>query len=175
VRPQRVSQILQLLALLWQYDLNGRKQSQKIAFELPENEVNDYLTYALRLVPRPGIQRLTVRLLPRSEVRATAVIDFDAVERWNPGTIPLQLRPTLTGRNALQIDARFESHNGTLTLELKDIFGPEQKLITKQVALAIIRSIGSRQPEQYDASGPLQLPFGIQRVWTENHLLCGET
>jgi len=175
VRPQRVSHVLELLASLWKYEMNGRKQTQKIAFEIPEDEVNDYLTYSLRLVPRPGIERLAVRLLPQSGVRATAVIDFDAVERWKPGTIPLRLRPLLTGKNALQIDAQFESHNGTLNLELKDVFGPEQKPITKQVVEAIIRSIGAQQPEHYDTSRPIQLPFGIQRVWTEDHLFCGET
>jgi hypothetical protein len=51
----------------------------------------------------------------------------------------------------------------------------EHKPIPKNVAESILRSLGAQQPEQYDTSGPLQLPMGLQRVWTESELLCGNT
>ena len=168
--------MLDLLAALWKYDRGGRNRAaQKIAFEIPEAEVNVYLAFALRFAPRPGIDSLKIQLLPHSEVLATAVIDFDAVGRWNPGTVPVALRPMLSGRREIHLDAQWEAHDGVVTFMLKDAYGAEHKAIPKKVAESVIRSIGSRQPEQYDTSGPIELPFGLQRVWTESQLLCGET
>ncbi len=170
-----VVHMLDLLAALWNYDRGGHQKSQKISFEIPEAEVNMYLAYALRFAPRPGIESLKVQLLPNSEVKATAVLDLDAVGRWNPGTVPVALRPLLSGRREIQLDAQWQVHQGVLTFTLKNAYGPEHKEIPRKVAESIIRSIGSRQPEQYDISEPIELPFGLQRVWTENQLLCGET
>jgi len=171
-----VVQILDLLAALWKYDRSGRnRKAQKIAFEIPEAEVNVYLAYSLRFAPRPGIENLKVQLLPHNEVLATAVIDFDAVGRWNPGTVPVALQPILSGKSEIHLDAQWEARDGIVSFTLKDAYAAGHKAIPKNVAETIIRSIGSRQPEQYDTSRPIELPFGLQRVWTESQLLCGET
>jgi hypothetical protein len=168
--------MLDLLAALWKYDHGGRNQAaQKIAFEIPEAEVNVYLAYALRFAPRPGIENLKVQLLPHNEVLATAVIDFDAVGRWNPGTVPVALQPMLSGKSEIHLDAQWEAHDGIGSFTLKEAYSAEHKAIPKKVAESIIRSIGSRQPEQYDTSRPIELPFGLRRIWTESQLLCGET
>ena len=167
--------MLDLLAALWKYDRSGRNQKQKISFEIPEAEVNLYLAYSLRFAPRPGIESVKVQLLPNSEVQATAVLDLGAVARWNPGTVPVALQPLLSGRREIHLDVQWEARKGVLNFTLKNAFGPDHKEIPPKIAASIIRSIGSQQPEEYDTSEPITLPFGLQRVWTENHLLCGET
>jgi hypothetical protein len=102
--------MLDLLASLWAYDRKGRnREAQQISFEIPEAEINDYLAYSLRVVRRPGIETVAIKLLPHNEVRATAVIDFDAVGRWNPGTIPLRLQAALSGKRAISLEAQFET------------------------------------------------------------------
>jgi hypothetical protein len=48
------------------------------------------MRYALRTTPRPGVQSLTIKSsLPHNYVSTFTVVDFDAVERWKPGTIPI--------------------------------------------------------------------------------------
>jgi len=168
--------MLDLLAALGNYDRKGRnREAQQISFEIPEGEINDYLAYSLRVLGRPGIETVSVRLLPHNEVRATAVIDFDAVGRWNPGTVPLRMQPALSGKRAVYLEAQFEAHAGILNFTLKAAQDREHKPIPQNVAESILRSLGAQQPEQYDTSGPIQLPFGLQRVWTESQMLCGTT
>jgi hypothetical protein len=168
--------MLDLLASLWAYDRRGRnRQGQQISFEIPEGEINDYLAYSLQVVRRPGIEQVTLKLLPHNEVQATAVIDFDAVGHWNPGTVPLRLRPALSGKRAIYLEAQFEAHNGVLNFTLTSAQDSDHKPIPADVAESILRSLGAQQPEQYDTGGPIQLPFGLQRVWTESQMLCGNT
>ncbi len=53
-------------------DIFSRLQTvprQEVSFRLSDDEVNQYLVYALLKMPRPGI-------------------DFDAIERWSPGLVP---------------------------------------------------------------------------------------
>jgi hypothetical protein len=172
----RVEHMLDLLAALSTYDRKGRnREGQQISFEIPEEEINVYLAYSLRVLRRPGIEGMTLKLLPHNEVQATAVIDFDAVGRWNPGTVPLRLQPALSGKREIRLEAQFEAHDGILNFMLKAAQDREHKPIPKNVAESILRSLGAQQPEQYDTSRPIQLPFGLQRVWTENQMLCGNT
>jgi hypothetical protein len=175
-KDKRVEHMLDLLASLANYDRKGRnREAQQISFEIPEGEINDYLAYSLRILRRPGIETVTVKLLPHNEIRATAVIDFDAVGHWNPGTVPLRLQPTLSGKRAIYLEAQFEAHAGILNFTLQAAQDHEHKPIPKNVAESIFRSLGAQQPEQYDTSGPIPLPFGLQRVWTESQMLCGNT
>jgi len=176
-QTQPVVHMLDLFAALWKYDRSGRNRAeQKISFEIPEAEVNDYLAYALKAAPRPGVESVAVKLLPHSEVLVTAVIDLDAVAGWNPDLAPVLRRRMLSGKRAeIHFDVQFETHDGILNFTLKDANGPEQKAIPKKVAETIIGSLASRQPERYDTARPMQLPFGLQRVWTDRQLLCGET
>ena len=170
-----VALVEDLLASLARFDQNGRDPAQKLGFEIPEKAVNEYLAYALRNRPRPGIGAITVTLLPRNEASSVISIDFDAVQKWNPGILPEPLRPLLTGKLALRVNARFESKDGSFTVVLKDVHGPDGKLIPNQVMSDLLRSMGSRQPEQYNPDRPMPLPFGLKRIWTEKQLVCGET
>jgi hypothetical protein len=175
-KNKRVEHMLDLLASLGNYDRKGRnREAQQISFEIPEEEINDYLAYSLLVLRRPGIEGMTLKLLPRNQVQATAVIDFDAVGRWNPGTVPLRLQPELNGKRTIYLEVQFETHDGILNFTLKAAQDREHKPIPKNVAESILRSLGAQQPEQYDTSGPIQLPFGLQRVWTESQMLCGNT
>ena len=38
----------------------------------------------------------------------------------------------------------------------------------------VIQVVAARQPEKYDTSKPVPLPFGLQRVWTGERLVMGE-
>jgi hypothetical protein len=38
----------------------------------------------------------------------------------------------------------------------------------------MIQIVAARQPEKYDTSKPLPLPFGLRRIWTEEQLTAGE-
>ena len=60
----------------------------RVQFQLTEAEVNEYAQYALHVTPRPGLESLTVKIFPQNYYSTYTVIDFDAVERWKPGTIP---------------------------------------------------------------------------------------
>jgi hypothetical protein len=172
---QGAMQIADLLASLARFDRDGRAAAQKIGFEIPERAVNEYLAYSLRNRPRPGIAAITVTLLPKNDVSAVVEIDFNSIKQWNPGILPEPLRPLLSGKRAIQVNAHFESRNGSFTFTLKDAQGPDGKSLANQVMTDLLQSIGSRQPESYDAAKPIPLPFGLKRVWTEKQSVLGET
>ena len=77
-----------------------------VAFKLTDTDINDYMRYALKTSPRPGLDSVTVKFFPKDYVATLARIDFDAVERWHPGTIPSVLRPFLKGKKSVWIDYR---------------------------------------------------------------------
>ena len=76
---------------------NAPKTKTPVSFQLTETEINEYLAYSLKATPRPGLQSAKVKLFDKNYVSTLSVIDFDAVERWKPGTIPFLLKPVLSG------------------------------------------------------------------------------
>jgi hypothetical protein len=172
---QGAMQIVDLLASLARFDRDGRVAEQKIGFEIPERAVNEYLAYSLRNRPRPGISAITVTLLPKNDISAAIEIDFNSVKQWAPEILPEPLRALLSGKRAIQVSAHFESRNGSFTFALKDVQGPDGKPLANKIMTDLLQSIGSRQPESYDAAKPIPLPFGLKRVWTEKQSVMGET
>jgi hypothetical protein len=172
---QGAMQIADLLASLTRFDRDGRIAEQKIGFEIPERAVNEYLAYSLRNRPRPGISAITVTLLPKNDVSAAIEIDFNSIKQWVPELLPEPLRPLLNGKQTLQLNAHFESKNGSFTFTLKDVHGPDGKPLANKIMTDLLQSLGSHQPESYDAAKPISLPFGLKRVWTEKQAVLGET
>jgi hypothetical protein len=172
---QGAMQIVDLLASLARFDRDGRVAAQKIGFEIPERAVNEYLAYSLRNRPRPGISAITVTLLPKNDISVAIEIDFNSIKQWDPEMLPEPLRPLLSGKRTVKLNAHFESKNGTFTFALKDTQGPDSKPLANKIMTDLLQAIGSRQPESYDPAKPIPLPFGLKRVWTEKQSVMGET
>jgi hypothetical protein len=171
---QGALQIVDLLASLAKFDPDGKVPARKIGFEIPERAVNEYLAYSLRKRPRPGISTITVTLLPKNDVSAAIEIDFSSIKQWAPELLPEPLRPLMTGKQTLQLNAHFEARNGSFTFTLKDVHGPDGKPLATKIMTDLLQSLGSHQPESYDAARPITLPFGLKRVWTEKQAVFGE-
>ena len=145
---------------------------QPVALRLTDLEINDYLRYSLQAVPRPGLESLTVKIFPANYISTFTVIDFDAVERWHPGTIPTLLRPVLNGKKSLWLDYRFQAQDSLLTFSVEKARF-ENIPIPAFVMGEVIKIVGARQPEKYDTGKPVPIPFGIHRLWTLDHVLEG--
>jgi hypothetical protein len=168
--------VLELLDAYHKYERNGRNPlSQSVSFQLPETVVNDYLQYSLKKAPRPGIRSATVNFLPDNLVSVLLSLDFDSVERWTPGLIPASLRSVLTADTLIRADIVFQVHDGVLTFTLKQAHAPERGLSVKELMENVIPLLAAHQPEKYDASKPIPLPFGIRKIWTEEKVLAGAT
>jgi len=172
---QGALQIVDLLASLTRVDPDGKAPARKIGFEIPERAVNEYLAYSLHNRPRPGISAMTVTLLPKNDISATIEIDFSSIKQWVPELLPEPLRPLLSGKQALQLNAHFEAKNGSFTFTLKDVHGPDGKPLANKIMTDLLQSLGSHQPESYDAAKPITLPFGLKRIWSEKQAVFGET
>lgn len=144
-----------------------------IGFQLSESEINDYLRYSLKQQPRPGVETVSLKFFPSDYLSSFTVIDFDAVERWKPGTVPVLLRPILRGKKGLWIDLRFRASGGQTTFQVEKAYF-ENIRVPVIVVEKLIAIVAARQPEKYDTTRPLPLPFGLRRVWTENQRLAGE-
>jgi hypothetical protein len=144
----------------------------RVTVALPEQDLNEYMKYSLRATPRPGLESTTIKIFPQNYISTFAVVDFDAIEKWKPGTIPTLLRPVLRGKQSVWVDYRFGTENSTLKFSVeKAYFGSLRLpsfLVEKMIAI-----VASRQPEHYDTSKPLPLPFGLQQLWTEGQTLKG--
>jgi hypothetical protein len=163
-----------VLSSLGKFEKDGRPADQKLGFQLPEMAVNEYLAYALRNNPRPGITAVKVTLLPKNEISSVVSIDFDALRDWSPDLLPEPLRPALKGTIVVRVNAEFRPGNGAFTLVLKDAEGPNGVTIPKKLMERLVHLVASRQPEAYDTDHPIPYPFGLKRVWTEKQLFCGE-
>ena len=149
----------------------GRRQP--VSFQLTDGEINEYMRYALKTAARPGIESVNVKLFANNYVSTFTLVDFDAVERWNPGAIPGLLRPVLSGKKSVWVDCRFQTTGGQATFSVEKAYYQNVRLPAFCVA-KVIQIVAARQPEKYDTSKPLPLPFGLRQVWTADHAVMGQ-
>jgi hypothetical protein len=151
-----------------------RGAAKHVTFRLNEGEINEYLKYSLKATPRPGLDSVTLKIFPNNYVSTFTVVDFDAVERWKPGTIPALLRPVLNGRKSIWVDYRFHAEDFRITFSVEKAYYDNIRLPAFFVQ-KMISIVAARQPEKYDTSKPLPVPFGLKRVQTAEHAVNGET
>jgi hypothetical protein len=147
--------------------------AEHVVFQLTDAEINDYMRYSLRATPRPGLQSVTVKILPQNYVSTFTIVDFDAVERWKPGTIPALLRPVLNGRKSIWIDYSFQADRSQISFSVEKAYYQSIRLPAFFVD-KMIQIVAARQPEKYDTSKPLPIPFGLRRLWTNDHVIHGQ-
>lgn len=145
-----------------------------VTFEFTETELNDYLKYTAANSPRPGFDSMTLKFFPGNYISSYTIVDFDSVEQWKPGSIPMVLKPVLRGKRAIWVDIRFDVHDAAATYTVEKAYFDKVPLpgifIRKVIAI-----IAAKQPEQFDVSKPLPLPMGLSRVWTASKILGGTT
>jgi len=147
--------------------------ARHVSFLISATEINDYMRWALRTTPRPGIDSVTVKIFRNNYVSIFTMVDFDAVEKWHPGTIPGIFRPILSGKKSIWLDYRFQADNGKVTFSVEKAYYGSVRLPALFVQ-KMIQVVAARQPEKYDTSKPLPLPFGLRKVWTEDRAAAGE-
>ena len=166
------------------YDLFARLQTaqqsktaghtpEKVSFQLGDVEINNYLVFSLHETPRPGLVSVTVKAFPNNYISTYTMVDFDAVERWKPGTIPGPLKLVLNGKKTIWVDYRFQSWDGKATFTVEKAYFGDIRLPAFLVD-KMIQIVAARQPEHYDTTKPLPLPFGLRKVWTGEHNISGE-
>ena len=144
-----------------------------VDFRLTQEEINGYLVYTLEKTPRPGLESAFVKFYPYNYVSSFLVIDFDAVERSRPGTIPVLLRPLLKGKKQVLFDIRFKVQDGSATFEIeKAYYGSVH--FPNAFAETLLGTVASLQAEQFDLSRPVPLPFGLKQVSTDTGVLAGK-
>ena len=116
---------------------------------------------------------MTVKVFPQGYISTFTVVDFDAIERWKPGTVPALLRPVLSGIRTIWLDVRFQAANGTATFSVEKAYFQGIRLPAFFVEKAI-EIVAAHQPEKYDTNKPLPQPFGLKQVSAKEHLVSGE-
>jgi hypothetical protein len=169
-----VRRVQDILLALEKFDNAGRPETvQRVYFELAESDINDYLAYSLKVRPRPGIDRAGVRFQDNNHISAAVAVDFDQIAAWAP-LIPSLFQPLLSASRPVAIDIAFEVRDSAVTFQFTDLNKPEDALV-RRVMQTLVHILALHQPERYDSSRPLPLPFGLRRAWTTHRILGGET
>ncbi len=147
-------------------------EHQAVAFQFSETDVNDYFRYSLKSTPRPGLESITVKFFGNDYISTFTRVDFDALERWKPGTIPTVLRPFLKGKKSIWIDCRIHAVDSQMTFTVEKARYEDMALPTFFVT-KLIQIVAARQPEKYDTTKPMPMPFGLRKVWTTEHNIQG--
>ena len=163
-----VSKVLALFGSLQ----SAQQKFQPVAFRLTESEINEYAAYALATTPRPGLTGIFVKVFPNNYLSTYAILDFDAVEKWKPGTIPTLLKPVLSGQRDIWLDVRFQISGGRATYSVEKAYFQNVRLPAMFVQ-QLIHAVAARQPEHYDTSKPVPLPFGLKTLSTSGHTISG--
>jgi hypothetical protein len=153
--------------------LRSATPNEQVSFQLTESEVNDYMVEALKKTPRPGVDAVKVKFFPNNYASTYTWVDFDAVEHWKPGTIPSVLKPVLNGKKSIWVDVRFQAEKGNAPFTIEKAYFNDIRIPAMAVE-KMLQVLASRQPEHYDTSKPVPLPFGLKRVWTKEKLVGGE-
>jgi hypothetical protein len=174
VRIEAVQRVRNTLLSLQRFNNAGRnRELQQVYFELPEYVLNEYLSYSLETVPRPGIEQVRVKLKGRDHASISVVFNLDRIGDWAP-ILPNLLRPILGKVRQLDFDILFEVRDSRVTFHFADSDGQEDAA-TNALLQTLIHVVMMHQPERYDTSQPIPLPFGLQRLWTTDSVLGGQT
>jgi hypothetical protein len=152
---------------------NAHGGHEQVAFRFSDAEINEYMRYSLHATPRPGLDSVTVKVFPQNYISTYTVIDFDAVERWHPGTIPTLLKPVLNGKKSIWVDYRIQAQDYKVTFSVEKAYYGSIRLPAFFVN-EMIKIVAARQPEKYDTSKPMPIPFGLRQVWTSDHVIQGQ-
>jgi len=175
-RTEAVVGVLDILKGLQDFDRNGRNTTlQQISFEFAERDVNEYLAYSLKEVPRPGIRQATVQFFGQNHISTVLAIDFGAVDQWVPGMIPSFLKPALSGSPTVAVDVVFEVQDSAITFHLEPSSAPEGGVMVRNIVASVLDILALHQPERYDTNLPIPLPFGLRTIWTKDRVLGGTT
>ncbi len=166
---------LAILARLWAVKRGEISNQPAVKFELSEQEVNEYLAWAFRTSPRPGVRAATLHFLSGNNVTSLVEVDFQSFNSWDTYRIPAFLSPALQGVRTIRVDSQFDSASGNLHLDVKAAYGPQGTAIPSFIMEAIVQAIGLAQRESFNTGVTMPLPLGLERVWTSGALFGGET
>ena len=150
------------------------RASRRVRFEFSEAELNEYLAYSLRVTPRPGIRKLSVRLDRDHAFSVRTVMDFPAIQRWHSWILPDALKAIASSEPVVEMEVKFQAQESYGTFKLKSVGGLAGALLA-DAAVWVIQAIGLHQPEYYDTMRPIPLPFGLRRIWTGQGSVSGDT
>jgi hypothetical protein len=170
--PPVAARILDLFDRLRAAEEHKGDADSNVSFKLNADEVNDYMRYALKTTPRPGLESVSVKFFPKDYVSTFTKVDFDAVEQWKPGTIPTLLRPFLKGKKTILIDFRVKAVNSNLTYTVEKA-RYDDMILPAFFVEKMIQIVAARQPEKYDTSKPIPLPFGLNAITTGEKFVTG--
>ena len=161
--------VLKVLDLFDQLRAMPRKQ---VKFRLTEEEINQYVAYSLITNSRPGVRSATIKVFPHNYLSVFTIVDFDAVERKNPGTIPYVLRPLLRGSTSLWVDVRFKVTDGKVTYSVEKAYYQRfaKYLSSRYDSYSVLSepAAGTVQHRSADAAA-----FGLRHMETAEHILIG--
>jgi hypothetical protein len=69
---------------------------------------------------------------------------------------------------------RFEDDNGKMAFSMGKAILRRPPRLPAFFVQEMIKIVAARQPEKYDTSKPLPLPFGLRKVWTEDQFVVEE-
>jgi len=171
VRSEGVVRVQNTLAALEQFDQTGRKRElQQVYFELPESDFNEYLAYSLHTVPRPGVEAAGIKLHAQNHVSVNVLVNFDRIADWAP-IIPSLLH--LSGKQVIGLNFVFAVQDAAVTFQVAEPAGKEPMM--GRALQTLLHLLALHQPERYDTSKPIPLPYGLRRLSTTNGMLVGST
>lgn len=170
--PPAVRKFLVMFQNLREAEVQAPPSRRQVFFVLTGSEINDYMRYALRTTPRPGLDSVSVKIFPHNYISTFTTVDFDAVEHWHAGTIPAVLKPVLRGRQSIWVDFQFVATEAKVSFSVEKAYYGNIRLPAFFMQ-KMIEIVAARQPEHYDTSKPVPLPFGLRQVWTENGTVKG--
>ena len=156
----------QLLADLNQYKRNNMPDKQRISFELPEAAVNAYL----KRQRRPGVESVSVKLLAGNKASVDLSVDF----RDLLAAVENDRKPIFNSLKRLQLDVTFTISNSKASFKI-DRASVDGKTTDPPAVLEMVQLLASNQPEKFDATRPIPIPFGLKRLQTQDGLLLGDT
>ena len=170
--PPVAAKVLDLLDELRNAQAHKGDPGANVTFKLTDSEANDYLRYALKTTRARGVESVTIKFFPKDYISTFTKVDFDAVERRKPGTIPAVLRPFLKGKKTILIDVRLKADNASMTFSVEKAAYDAMALPAFFVE-KMIQILAARQPEKYDTAHPMTIPFGVVKVWTGQKFIEG--
>ena len=169
-----VETVKSTLARLWDYQAsNGADKGWSIAFSFPETVVNDYIKYLISSHTRDGVRDASVKL-KHDSVELTCTVDVGRIHEWRPQLFkagsPLLDKDTLTLKATFNVTVA----GNTATVTVVSVSAGDAA-VDATLARQVLDALAAGQPEHFDLSKAVHLPFTLKRVQIGSGLIEGET
>lgn len=172
-KPAGVGEILTLFHQLWDYSSldPSKRRERTVSFDVSADLVNTYVRYLIATGARSGVSSATISFKREGNIGVEMTVDLEQLKLWNRQAYSKAAKAQEIRIRAIFVTDSASQKTCIRLLSVSEVGGR----VKPNDASAILQTIGQHQPEKFDFSKPVPVPFGLRTVRISDGMLHAST